>query len=97
MLAQAWPELEIVAECEDGASALEAIAERRRMSRFSISACPASPAWRSPRQRSRPARSTQVVFTTAYDQYAIDAFERGAVDYLLKPISPIALPQPCSG
>ncbi|WP_191902173.1 LytR/AlgR family response regulator transcription factor, partial [Pseudomonas viridiflava] len=29
---------------------------------------------------------TQVVFVTAYDQYAIDAFEHGAVDYLLKPI-----------
>jgi DNA-binding LytR/AlgR family response regulator len=30
---------------------------------------------------------TQIVFVTAYDQYAIDAFERGAVDYLLKPIT----------
>ena len=33
---------------------------------------------------------TQIVFVTAYDQYAIDAFERGAVDYLLKPIAPRA-------
>ncbi|HXD37953.1 MAG TPA: LytTR family DNA-binding domain-containing protein, partial [Rhodanobacter sp.] len=32
--------------------------------------------------------ATQVVFVTAYDQYAIDAFERGAIDYLLKPIAP---------
>ncbi len=31
---------------------------------------------------------TQIVFVTAYDQYAIDAFERGAIDYLLKPITP---------
>jgi DNA-binding LytR/AlgR family response regulator len=31
---------------------------------------------------------TQVVFVTAYDQYAIDAFERGAVDYLQKPVAP---------
>ena len=29
---------------------------------------------------------TQIVFVTAYDQYAIDAFERGAIDYLLKPV-----------
>jgi DNA-binding LytR/AlgR family response regulator len=32
--------------------------------------------------------ATQVVFVTAYDQYAIDAFNRGAMDYLLKPIVP---------
>src|SRR3546814_9836830 len=31
--------------------------------------------------------ATQIVFVTAYDQYAIDAFERGAIDYLLKPIA----------
>jgi DNA-binding LytR/AlgR family response regulator len=30
---------------------------------------------------------TQIVFVTAYDQYAIDAFERGAIDYLLKPVA----------
>ena len=32
-------------------------------------------------------KTTQVVFVTAYDQYAIDAFEQGAVDYLLKPVA----------
>jgi len=32
--------------------------------------------------------ATQIVFVTAYNQYAIDAFEKGAVDYLLKPIAP---------
>ena len=31
--------------------------------------------------------ATQIVFVTAYNQYAIDAFEKGAVDYLLKPIA----------
>jgi DNA-binding LytR/AlgR family response regulator len=30
---------------------------------------------------------TQIVFVTAYDQYAIAAFERGAIDYLLKPVT----------
>ena len=82
-----WPQLRIVAECEDGASALEALAEHTpdvafldiRMPGLSglEVACAAGEA--SPR--------TQIVFVTAFDQYAIDAFERGAVDYLLKPIN----------
>ena len=85
-LARAWPELRIVAECEDGASAVEALAELEpdvafldiRMPGLTGLEVAATAAEASPR--------TQVVFVTAYDQYAIDAFERGAVDYLLKPI-----------
>src|SRR5690606_3690586 len=38
--------------------------------------------------------ATPIVFVTAYDQYAVDAFERGAVDYLLKPIKPERLAAP---
>ncbi len=87
-LGQAWPQLRIVAECEDGASALEALAEHRpdvafldiRMPGLSGLEVAAAAAEVSPR--------TQIVFVTAYDQYAIDAFERGAIDYLLKPIVP---------
>jgi DNA-binding LytR/AlgR family response regulator len=83
-----WPQLHIVAECEDGASALEALAERQpdvafldiRMPGLTGLDVAAAAAECSPR--------TQIVFATAYDQYAIDAFERGAVDYLLKPITP---------
>lgn len=86
-LARAWPELAIVAECEDGASALEAIAEHApdvafldiRMPGLTGLEVAAAAAEASPR--------TRIVFTTAYDQYAIDAFDRGAVDYLLKPIA----------
>ena len=85
---EAWPELEIVAACEDGGAALEAIAEHQpdvafldiRMPGLTGLEVAAAAAEASPR--------TQVVFVTAYDQYAIDAFDKGAVDYLLKPIAP---------
>lgn len=87
LLGEIWPQLAIVAECEDGAGALEAIAEHRpdvafldiRMPGLTGLEVAAAAAEASPR--------TQVVFVTAYDQYAIDAFERGAIDYLLKPIT----------
>lgn len=86
-LAAAWPELRVVAECEDGAAALEAIAAHQpevafldiRMPGLTGIQVAAAVAQSSPR--------TQVVFVTAYDQYAIEAFEKGAVDYLLKPVA----------
>ncbi len=87
-LREAWPELQVVAQCEDGAAALEAIDEHQpdiafldiRMPGLTGLEVAAAAAQASPR--------TQVVFVTAYDQYAIDAFDRGAIDYLLKPIAP---------
>ena len=87
-LRQSWPELDLLAECEDGASALEAIAEHQpdvafldiRMPGLTGLEVAAAAAESSPR--------TQIVFVTAFDQYAIDAFERGAIDYLLKPVEP---------
>jgi len=87
-LGEAWPGLRVVAECEDGASALEAIAAHQpdvafldiRMPGLTGIQVAAALAGSSPR--------TQVVFVTAYDQYAIEAFEKGAVDYLLKPVAP---------
>ena len=86
MLREAWPGLEVVA-CEDGGTAVEAIEEHRpdvafldiRMPGLTGLEVAAAAAEASPR--------TQVVFVTAYNQYAIDAFDRGAVDYLLKPIA----------
>ena len=87
-LKRAWPALRIVAECEDGASAVEALAEHQpdvafldiRMPGLTGLEVAAAAADASPR--------TRIVFVTAYDQYAIDAFERGAIDYLLKPVKP---------
>ena len=42
---------------------------------------------RASRSRAPPARDVHIVFVTAFDQYAVEAFERAAVDYLLKPVS----------
>lgn len=87
-LARAWPALRILAECEDGASAIDALAEHQpdvafldiRMPGLTGLEVAAAAAEASPR--------TRIVFVTAYDQYAIDAFDRGAIDYLLKPVKP---------
>lgn len=88
LLRQAWPELTIVAECEDGASALEAIAEQQPEVAFLDIRMPGLTGMDVAAAAATCSPGTQIVFTTAYHQYAIDAFERGAIDYLLKPVTP---------
>jgi DNA-binding LytR/AlgR family response regulator len=83
MLREVWPELEIVAECADGLSALEVITERRPLLAFLDIRMPGLTGLEVARAATA---NTHVVFTTAYDQYAVNAFEEGAHDYLLKPI-----------
>jgi len=87
-LAQAWPQLQVVAACEDGASALEAIAEQQPHVAFLDIRMPGLTGLDVAAAAAQVSPRTQVVFVTAYDQYAVDAFERGAIDYLLKPIMP---------
>jgi len=86
-LGEVWPELRIVAECEDGASALEAIAEHKPDVAFLDIRMPGLTGIEVAAALAEVSPRTQVVFVTAYDQYAIDAFEQGAVDYLLKPVA----------
>ncbi|WP_426700953.1 LytR/AlgR family response regulator transcription factor [Rhodanobacter sp. Col0626] len=88
LLGKAWPGLEVIAECEDGASALEAIAEHQPDVAFLDIRMPGLTGLEVASATAEISPGTQVVFVTAYDQYAIDAFERGAIDYLLKPIAP---------
>ena len=88
LLAQAWPQLQVVAECEDGGSALEAIAEHQPEVAFLDIRMPGLTGLEVAEAVAEASPKTQIVFVTAYDQYAIDAFDKGAVDYLLKPISP---------
>jgi DNA-binding LytR/AlgR family response regulator len=88
LLAAAWPELEVLAACEDGGAALEAIAFHQPDVAFLDIRMPGLTGLEVAAALSECSPRTQVVFVTAYDQYAIDAFERGAVDYLQKPVAP---------
>ena len=90
-LKEAWPELEVLAACEDGGSALDAIAAREPDVAFLDIRMPGLTGLEVASAAAQSSPRTQVVFVTAYNQYAIDAFERGAVDYLLKPIDPARL------
>jgi DNA-binding LytR/AlgR family response regulator len=78
-----WPELEIVAECGDGLEALEALARHRPLIAFLDIRMPGVSGMEVARAATTYAH---IVFTTAYEEYALRAFDQGALDYLLKPI-----------
>jgi DNA-binding LytR/AlgR family response regulator len=81
-LAKLWPELEVIASVEDGAAALEALEDRAPDFMFLDIQMPELTGVEVARH---VGSRSHVVFVTAYDQYAIQAFETGAVDYVLKP------------
>jgi len=81
-LRKLWPELEIVASVEDGAAALEALEARAPDFMFLDIQMPEMSGVDVAR---KVGGRSHVIFVTAYDQYAIQAFETGAVDYILKP------------
>ncbi len=83
-LGQLWPELTIVAEAADGVAALRLMGEHRPDILFLDIQMPGATGIEVARQASGRSR---VVFVTAYDEHAVAAFEQGAVDYVLKPIS----------
>ena len=87
LLRGTWPELDIAAACEDGGSALEAISEHRPDVAFLDIRMPGLTGLEVAAAAAEASPGTHIVFVTAYNQYAIDAFERGAVDYLLKPVT----------
>jgi len=90
MLAAAWPELEIVAECEHGPAAVEALDALNPDVAFLDIRMPGLSGLDVARAASG---RCHVVFTTAYDSHAVAAFEAGAVDYLLKPVAAERLAQ----
>ena len=96
-LALAWPQLHIVASVGDGISAVtQALALLPDVLFFDVrmpglngldAAADIADQW--PTQRTLPL----LVFITAYDEYAVQAFDRAAVDYLLKPLQAARLEQ----
>jgi len=89
-LAEAWPELEIVAEARNGIDAVEqtvalhpdlVFLDIRMPGKSGVEAAREIAALELSGGRPVP----EIVFVTAYDEYAIEAFEQGVVDYVLKP------------
>lgn len=82
-LARQWPDLEIVGEALHGPTALEIAEARRPQIAFLDIKMPGMSGLEVAR---RLAGRCHVVFVTGFDQYAVQAFENNAVDYLLKPL-----------
>ncbi len=85
-LEKLWPELTIVGEAEDGKSAVELIESLRPTMCFLDIRMPEMTGLEVATAIAESSPDTHVVFVTAYHEYAVAAFERGAVDYLLKPL-----------
>jgi DNA-binding LytR/AlgR family response regulator len=83
-LAQLWPELEIVAVLHDGIAAEQALRELMPDIAFLDIRMPGQSGLDAARAAAPDCR---VVFVTAFDDHAVQAFEQAAVDYLLKPVS----------
>lgn len=82
-LARLWPELEVVAAVEDGITAAQAIADLQPDLAFLDVRMPGLTGIDVARLASQ---NCHIVFLTAHNDYAVDAFDQGAVDYLLKPL-----------
>jgi DNA-binding LytR/AlgR family response regulator len=92
-LAEVWPELQIVAEARNGIEAVELVEQHRpdvvfldiRMPGLTGVDAARQIAQLAPREGHEDDELPEIVFITAYDQYAVEAFEQGVADYVLKP------------
>jgi len=89
-LAEAWPELELVAEAKNGSEAVALVAEHRPDIVFLDIRMPGLTGVEAAKQIAQmdvgpDELLPEIVFITAYDQYAVEAFEQGVADYVLKP------------
>lgn len=83
-LQEAWPALRIVAEAANGLEAVALAAQHKPDIAFLDIRMPGMGGIDAARQMYE---HCHIVFATAYDQYAVEAFEHGAIDYLLKPVT----------
>ena len=88
LLADAWPELEVVAQARNGREAVEQFEALQPDVCFLDVHMPGVSGVEAARFIGRRAH---LVFVTAFHQYAVDAFEQGALDYLVKPVEPARL------
>ena len=84
LLASLWPELSLVAQTADGIATLQALEKHTPDILFLDINMPGLNGLEVARQASG---RCHVVFVTAYDQHTLAAFEQGAADYLLKPVT----------
>jgi DNA-binding LytR/AlgR family response regulator len=83
-LAELWPELIVCAEVGDGIEAARVVEEQHPDILFLDVAMPGMDGLEVAR---RASGKSHVVFITAYDEHAVPAFEEGAIDFLVKPLS----------
>jgi DNA-binding LytR/AlgR family response regulator len=92
-LAEVWPELQVVAEAKNGLEAVALVEQHRpdivfldiRMPGLTGVEAARQIAQLPPREGLEDDLLPEIVFITAYDQYAVEAFEQGVADYVLKP------------
>ncbi len=90
-ISEAWPELQIVAEAKNGLEAVELTREHKPDLVFLDIRMPGLTGVEAARQIAQLPEDEddwplpEIVFITAYDQYAVEAFEQGVCDYVLKP------------
>ena len=93
LLAQVWPQLDVVAKARNGREAIELFDTHRPQVCFLDVQMPGKTGVEA---ASHIGRRAHLVFVTAFDEYAVEAFAHGVLDYLVKPVEPARLAETVS-